>query len=70
MNTASVYTQKELYGTTRYLLGSLVDSQSTQSGNHSIMMEKLAQPGEAEGCTPTPIHPNYRHVQSCGVCSS
>ncbi len=26
------------------------------SGVHSIMMEKLAQVGEGEGCTPTPFH--------------
>jgi hypothetical protein len=26
------------------------------SGVYSIMMEKLAQAGEGEGCTPTPFH--------------
>ncbi len=37
------------------------------SGVHSIMMEKLAQPGEGWGCTPTPFHHIYHHVQSCCV---
>jgi hypothetical protein len=31
------------------------------------MMEKLAQPGEGGGCTPTPLHYLYHHIQSCGV---
>jgi hypothetical protein len=34
------------------------------SGKHSIMMEKLAQAGEGEGCTPTPFHNIYHPVQS------
>jgi hypothetical protein len=48
----------------------------TQSGNcrfsgvHSIMMEKLAQASEGEGCTPTPFHYIYHQVQSCSVHSS
>ncbi len=33
-------------------------------------MEKLAQPGEGGGCTPTPFHYIYHHVQNCVVCSS
>ncbi len=37
------------------------------SGVHSIMMEKLAQVGEGEGCMSTPFHYSYNHVQSCGV---
>ncbi len=38
------------------------------SGVHSIMMEKLAQPGEGGGgCTPTPFHYIYHHVLSCSV---
>ncbi len=51
-----------------------VHSQSTQSawqrpfsGINSIMMEKLDQAGEGGGCTPTPFHYIYHHVQSCGV---
>jgi hypothetical protein len=40
------------------------------SGVHSIMMEKLAQPSEGGGWTPTPFHYIYHHVQSCGVRSS
>jgi hypothetical protein len=34
------------------------------------MMEKLAQPDESGGNTPTPLHYIYHHVQSCGVRSS
>jgi hypothetical protein len=45
----------------------------TQSGNdhflHFIMMEKSAQAG-GEGCTPTPSHHIYHHIQSCSVRSS
>ncbi len=37
------------------------------SGVHSIMMEKLAPPGEGEGCTSTPFHCIYHNIQSCGV---
>ncbi len=37
---------------------------SALSGVHSIMMEKLAQAGEGGGCTPTPLHSIYHHVQS------
>ncbi len=37
--------------------------QRTLSDVHSIMMEKLTQPGEGGGCTPTPFHYFYRHVQ-------
>jgi hypothetical protein len=37
------------------------------SGVQSIMMEKLAQPGEGGGCTPFPFHCVYHHVQSCSV---
>jgi hypothetical protein len=34
------------------------------SGVHSIMMEKLSQPGEGGGCTPTPFHFIYHnHLQ-------
>ncbi len=40
------------------------------TGVHSIMVEKLAQPGGGEGCTPTLFHPIYHHLQSCGVCCS
>ncbi len=40
------------------------------SGVYSIMMETLAQAGEGGGCTPTPFHCIYHHVQSCGVRSS
>ncbi len=35
------------------------------SGVHSIMMEKFSQAGEGGGCTPTPFHYIYHHVQSC-----
>jgi|688.fasta_scaffold95572_3 hypothetical protein len=37
------------------------------SGVHSIMMEKWALAGEGGGCTPTPFHSIYHHVQSCSV---
>ncbi len=37
---------------------------------HSIMMEKLARASEVGGCTPTPFHYIYHHVQSCSVRSS
>ncbi len=40
------------------------------AGVHFNMMEKLAQSGEGGGCTPTPFHFIYHHVQSCGVRSS
>jgi hypothetical protein len=40
---------------------------TADSGVHSIMMEKLAQAGEGRGCTPTPFHYIYHHVQSCSV---
>ncbi len=40
------------------------------SSVYSIKMEKLAQAGEGEGCTPAPFHYIYHHVQSCGVQSS
>jgi hypothetical protein len=40
------------------------------SGIHSIMMEKLAQAGGSGGCTSTPFHYSYHHVQSCSVRSS
>jgi hypothetical protein len=40
------------------------------SGEHSIMMEKLSQTGEGEGCTPTHFHAIYHQVQSCGVRAS
>jgi hypothetical protein len=40
------------------------------SGVHSIMMEKLSQPGEGGGCTSTSFHYINHHVQSCSVCSS
>ncbi len=33
---------------------STLEWQLPLSGVHSIMMEKLAQPGEGGGCTPTP----------------
>ena len=36
----------------------------------SVTMEKSAQPGEGEGCTPTPVHYIYHHVQRSGVRSS
>ncbi len=43
--------------------------QLSLSGVHSIMMEKLAQAGAGGGgCTPTPLHYIYHHVQSCGKC--
>ncbi len=32
-----------------------------------ITMEKSAKPAEGGGCTPTPFHCIYHHVQSCGV---
>ncbi len=32
------------------------------------MMEKLAQAGRGRGCTPTPFHYIYHHVQSCESC--
>jgi hypothetical protein len=37
---------------------------------HSIMMEKLGQASGGGGCTLTPFHYIYHHVQSCGVRSS
>ncbi len=38
---------------------------------HSIMMEKSAPlVGEGGGCTPTPLHSCYHHVQSCNERSS
>ncbi len=40
------------------------------SGVHTILMEKLARPGEGGECTPTFFHYIYQHVQSCGVRSS
>ncbi len=40
------------------------------SGVHSIMMEKNSLAGEGGGCTPTPFHSIYHHVQSCSVHSS
>jgi hypothetical protein len=40
------------------------------SGVHSIMMEKLAQAGEAGRCMPILLHSVSHHVQSCGVLSS
>jgi hypothetical protein len=40
------------------------------SGVHPIMMVKSAQPGGGGGCTPTPFHSIYHHVQSCGVRSN
>ncbi len=53
------------------------DTEYTQSGNWQeplsgvryipSMLEKLAQPGEGGGCTPTPFHSIYHHVQSCCV---
>jgi hypothetical protein len=54
----------------------------TKSGTHRVhaewqrplsgvlMIKKLTQDGEDGGCTPTPFHYIYHHVQSCGVCSS
>jgi hypothetical protein len=42
----------------------------TDSGVHSILMEKLAQAGEGGGCTPTPFQYINNHEQSCGVRSS
>jgi hypothetical protein len=39
-------------------------------GVFSIMMEKLAQPGEGGGCTSTSFPSIYHHVQSCSVRSS
>ncbi len=36
-------------------------------GLHSIMMEKSAQLVRVGGCTPTPFHSSYLHVQSCSV---
>ncbi len=40
------------------------------SGVHSVMMEKSTLAGEGGGCTPTPFHSLYHHVQSCSVRSS
>ncbi len=37
------------------------------SGVNSIMMKKSALAGEGGGCTPTPFHSSYHHVQSCSV---
>ncbi len=59
-------------------LSTLLWGQSTEysewqrplSGVDSIMMVKLAQAGEGGGCTPTPFHYIYPHLQSCGVRSS
>jgi hypothetical protein len=51
-------------------LESTCESIWSLSGVHSIMMEKLAQTGEGGGCTPTPFHHIYHHVQSCNVRSS
>ncbi len=50
----------------------------THSGNGHFLAcspswwKKLAQAGEGGGwgCTATPFHCIYHHVQSCGVCSS
>ncbi len=39
-------------------------------GVHYIMMVKSAQAGMSGGCTSTPFHYIYHHVQSCGVRSS
>ncbi len=35
--------------------------------HNSITMENSALAGEGGGCTPTPFHYIYHHVQSCGV---
>jgi hypothetical protein len=51
----------------------VLPTEYTQSGNdhfhsvHSIMMEKLAQPDEGGGCTPTPtpLHSIYHHLHVC-----
>ncbi len=37
------------------------------SGVHSLMMEKSALADENGGCTPTPFHSSYHHVQSCSI---
>jgi hypothetical protein len=46
------------------------EGQQQLSGVNSIMMEKLAQASQGGGCTPTPFHYIYHHVQSCGIGSS
>ncbi len=50
-------------------------TECTESGDglayvHSIMMEKSTLPGDGGGCTPTPFHCIYHHIQSCSVRSS
>jgi hypothetical protein len=45
----------------------LTERQLPLSGEHSIMMEKLAQPGEGGECTPTPFHYINHHIQRCSV---
>jgi hypothetical protein len=39
-------------------------------GVRSIMTEKSALAAEGGGCTHTPFHSSYHHVQSCSVRSS
>jgi hypothetical protein len=50
------------------------DTEFTQSGNCHFLAYgtfhndgKLSQPDEGGGCTPTPFHSIYHHVQSCCV---
>ncbi len=43
----------------------LTEQQWPLSGVHSITMEKSVQASEDGGCTPTPFHYIYHHVQTC-----
>ncbi len=41
--------------------------QGPLSGVHSVMRVNSARAGEGVGCSCTPFHYIYRHVQSCGM---
>ncbi len=61
---------RELYMQVSHLLRVHTEWQLPLHGVHSIMMEKLAQASVGRGCTPTPFHCIYHHIQSCSVRSS